>query len=494
MLGVAAISFVAHVAVGGNYGYFRDELYYLAAGRHPSLGYVDFPALIGWLGWLMDTFTGGNLVAIHVVSALAGAALVVTAGLIARELGGGRFAQILAALATGFALVFMGTASIFSMDVIDELWWALAALVLVRLLRERQPRLWLVFGLVCGLGLLTKLSIPIFGLGVAVGLLLTPRRADLRTRWPWLGGLVAFVFLVPYLIWNAANGWPTVEFWTHYGGIARDSPLGFIANQLLLLNPATAPLWIAGLVWTLRSAAGRPYRVVGWTFLVCALVVYGVGLKSYFLAPAYPMLFAAGAVPWEGLARRHAWPARAYAGLIIVCGVLLAPLAMPILAPRTFIADYGWISGAGGVNPGQDSTGRFPQYLGDRFGWDTMTATVARVVAALPAAERRSACILTINYGEAGALQQLGAADGLPPVISGHNSYWIWGPGSCTGQVLVTVGYARSDLARSYASVTRAATITCRYCQPEEDGVPVYVARHPLVSAASGWASVKHYN
>ena len=218
-----------------------------------------------------------------------------------------------------------------------------------------------------------------------------------------------------------------------------------------------------------------------------------VGFKSYFLAPAYPMLFAAGAIVWEGLARRHRWVGRAYAATIVIIGLFLAPLAMPILAPATFVADYGWISGAGGVNPGENSQGRFPQYLGDRFGWDTMTATVAAAVATLPADERAQACILTLNYGEAGALQQLGGPYRLPPVISGHNTYWIWGPGACSGKVLVTVGWAQADLAKSYASITLAATITCRYCEPEENDIPVYVVRDPTVSAPAAWPSVRHF-
>jgi hypothetical protein len=500
LLMIALASFVVHMLVSGNYGYFRDELYYMAAGRHLAFGYVEYPSMIALLAALMNVIAGDALVAIHLIPALAGAALIVITGLMARELGGGRYAQWLAALGTTFALVFMGTASIFSMDVLDELWWAAGAYVLIRLIKEERPRLWLVFGLVCGLGLLTKLTILAFGLGIVVGVLLTPRRADFRTRWPWLGGLIACAFLAPYIVWNAANNWATWEFWHHYGGISDGSPLSFLANQLFLLNPFTIPLWVAGLVFFLRRPQGKPYRALGWMFVTLFLLFLAISFKSYFLAPAYPPLFAGGAIVFEQAAQRRRWVKPVYVPILILSGLLLASLAMPVLPPSAFIAGYGWLSGAGGVDPGQNSQGRFPQYLGDRFGWDTMTATVARVYDALPVDQRAQACILTTNYGEAGALQFLGTKDHLPPVISGHNNYFLWGQGSCTGNVLIVVDETQNDsldahnLGQSYASVRLAATNDCQYCQPEEFQASIFVCTQPLGSLQGKWQALKHYN
>ncbi len=261
---LALVNFAVHLVGANNYGYFRDELYYLADGRHLAFGYVDQPPLIGWLAALMDLLTHDNLVALHVVSALAAACLTVVVGLIARELGGGRFAQLLAALASVVAIVFMATGSLFSMDVLDELWWALGAYVLVRLIRRQEPRLWLVFGLIAGVGLLTKLTMLFFGFGVVAGFLLTPLRAQFRTRWPWLGGAIAFVFLLPYILWNATNGWPTPEFWRHYGGLSGGGPLGFFGNQVLIIKSIHSICRSSSPDCSFTSAVPRASRFARW--------------------------------------------------------------------------------------------------------------------------------------------------------------------------------------------------------------------------------------
>ena len=493
---IALVSVVAHLLVAGNYGYFRDELYYLMDGRHLAFGYVDQPALIGWLAALMNVLTGDNLIALHVVSALANGALIVVTGLMARELGGGRFAQALAALGSAVMLVFMATGSIFSMDILDALIWATGAYVLIRLLKEQRPRLWLVFGLVAGVGLLNKLTILFFGLAVVLGFLLTPERRLLRSRWLWLGGLIAAAFLLPYAIWNAVNGFPTWEFWHHYGGLSGGGPIGFLGNQLFAINPFTVPLVICGLWFSFRTAAGKPYRALGWTYVLLYLILTLINAKSYFLAPAYPILFAGGAVVIEraALKPKRVWLGAAYAGVLALSGLVFAPTTMPVLPPATFVADYGWLTGAGNGAAGQGNAGAFPQYLGDRFGWDTMTATVARVYDGLPAPERAQACILTANYGEASAITFFGPQYHLPPAISGHNNFYLWGPGSCSGKVVITVNFARSDLEKSYGSVVPAATITCDYCQAEENDVPVYVATQLKVRISDAWPTIKHYN
>lgn len=490
-------NFVGHMLVANNYGYFRDELYYLAAGRHLAFGYVDFPPLIAFLAALMDLLTRDNLLGIHVISALAAACLTVVSGLMARELGGGRFAQVLAALASTFTVVFMATGSIFSMDVLDTLWWSLGAYVLIRLLRRNQPRLWLVFGLVAGIGLLTKLTILFFGFGVVVGLLLTPQRAHFRTKWPWLGGAIAALFALPYALWNLVNGLPTVEFWGHYGGLTGGGPISFFATQLFTINPFMIPMVIAGLVFYFRTPEGKLFRALGWTYVVLYVVLTLINAKAYFLAPAYPILYAGGAQVFErALAARPRWRwvGPAYASVMIVSGLLLAPLAMPVLPPAAFASHYGFLTGSGNAGAGQSNAGTFPQYLGDRFGWDTMTATVAKVYDGLPPTEQAQTCIFTTNYGEASALSLLGGRYHLPPVISGHNNYFLWGPGSCSGKVVITVGQTLADNQQSFGSVVQAATITCAYCMANENDVPVYICTQPKGDVRTIWPRVKHFN
>lgn len=493
---LAAVKLAAHLAVAGNYGYFRDELYYIAAGRHLAFGYVEFPPLIALLAALVRVTVGESLVALHVVPALAGTALVVVTGLIARALGGGAFAQGLAALGALVATVMLAMGSLFSMDPFDQLWWALAAYVLVRLIKEERPRLWLLFGLVAGIGLATKVTIAAFGFAVAVGLLLTPARRLLFTRWLWLGGLVAFAFALPYIIWNAVNGWPTIEFWGNYGGkLTESSPVGFLLEQVLTMNPVTLPLWLAGLAFFLRAPQGRPYRALGLAFLILLVLFALTGAKPYFLAPAYPMLLAGGAVAIEQATRRGAVRSIrvAYPALLLLSGVLTAPIALPILAPDTWVRYYGFVTGATAQEQVHEG-GALPQWLGDRFGWEAMVETVAGVYQGLPVEERARACIFTANYGEAGAIDFFGPAHGLPRAISGHNTYYLWGPGDCTGEVVISVGYTPAELDAIFDDVTQAATVTCEVCMPEEANVPILVARGLRQPMDQIWPQAKHFN
>jgi 4-amino-4-deoxy-L-arabinose transferase-like glycosyltransferase len=480
---LAGVSFVAHMLVAGNYGYFRDELYYIADGRHLQAGYVDQPLLMGWLAALMRIITGDGLVAIHVIPALACALIVVLTGLMARELGGGRVAQLVAGVAALFSLDFMATGSLFSMDVLDQLWWALTALVLVRLLRCDTPRLWRLVGLVVAIALLTKLTVLFFCLALALALLVTPERRYLLTPWPWLAAGIAFLGLLPYLIWNALNGWPTWQFYHHYGGVGTTGPLAFLAAQLGQINPIAVPLAAAGLVFYFRKA-GERYRLLGWAFVFVSLLLIVLRTKPYFLAPAYPTLLAAGAVAFEQLRLRPwlLWLRPAYVAVLALVGVLLAPAVMPILSPATAVRVYGPLN----------------QVLADRLGWDSLTHTVEQVYAALPPAQRAQACVLAGNYGEAGALQQLARPGSLPPVISGHNNYYLWGPGTCTGQVLIVVGYSSSDIQSVrdlYAHITLAATERCQYCVTYEQNLPIYVLSGPTSPIfPQRWPSVKSYS
>lgn len=482
LVALAGVSFVAHMLVADNYGYFRDELYYVADGRHLQAGYVDQPLLMGWLAALVRVTVGDGLVAIHVVPALACALLVVVTGLMARELGGGGVAQLVAGAAALFAVDFMATGSIFSMDVLDQLWWALASLIVAKLLRRDAPRMWLLVGLVAAIALLTKLTVLFFGLGPALALLVTPERRHLGTPWPWLAATIAALGLAPYLVWNAANGWPTWEFYRHYRGVGM-SPLDFWAAQLGQMNPIAAPLAGAGLVSYFRATGAR-FRLLGWAFVFVSLVLTLLGTKPHFLAPAYPILFAAGAVVYERWAPRPrlAWLRPAYVAALALAGALLAPAVMPILPPATTVRVYGPLT----------------QPLADRLGWDSLARTVEQVAAALPPAQRAQACVLASNYGEAGALQLLGRPGRMPHVISGHNNYYLWGPGACTGGVLIVVGYSASDVQAAsarYDHVALAAVARCPYCVAYERDLPIYVLSDPTGPIFPRlWPSLKHYD
>ena len=495
---IAGVSFLAHVLVGNNYGYFRDELYFMAMSHHPAFGYVDVPPLVAWITLIPRFLTGNALWAIHVISALVCAGTILLTGLMARLFGGNGWVQGLAALGSATALVLMGNGSIYAYDVFDVFWWALAATILIALLRDERPRLWLVFGAVAGLGLLTKETILFWGFALVVGLLLTPQRRLLFTRWTLFGGLIAFALVSPFLLWNAVNGWASVQYWASYSsnhGVAG-SPLAFLVNQILIMNPLSLPLWVAGL-WYVFSKRGARYRVFGWAYLILFVLFILLQGKSYFLAPAYPPLFASGAMlfgAWR--VRWRTWGPRwvaAYAGLLILSAVLLAPAVMPVLPPATYARIYGPSGSSGAQQESGDAYG-LPQALADRFGWEQQVALIAQVYHSLPPNEQRVACIFTENYGEAGALVQFGERYHLPPAISGHNAFYLWGPEGCTGQVLITINIDPQDAARGYGSVTLAARTSCNACVDFENNAPILILRQPKEPITVLWSQARHYD
>jgi len=486
---VAFISFLVHVLVGDNYGYFRDELYVLAMSQHPAFGYVDVPPLVPWITLIPRLLTGNALWAIHVISALVCAGTIILTGLMTRLLGGTRWVQGLAALASATALVLMAFGSIYAYDVFDEFWWTLCATILIVLLRDDQPRRWLVFGLVAGLGLLTKETILFWGFALVVGLGLSPQRRLLFTRWTLFGGLIAFALFLPFLLWNAANGWASFQYWANYAHYhsAGGSPLDFLINQIVGMNPLSVLLWGAGL-WYFFSARGARYRVFGWAYLILFVLFMAIQGKSYFLAPAYPPLFAGGAMlvgTWRVRWRR--WVA-AYPVVLVLIGVLLAPVAMPVLP----LAVYGQIYGKSGQEAG--NIYGLSQALVDRFGWEEQVALIAQVYHSLPMDEQRVACIFTENYGEASALVQFGGRYHLPPPISGHNAFSIWGPQGCTGQVIITINIAPQDAAQAFRSVTLATRTSCDECVAYENHAPILILRQPKVPFAILWAHGKYYD
>jgi Dolichyl-phosphate-mannose-protein mannosyltransferase len=493
---LALFKLLLHLFTNGNYGYFRDELYYMAAGERLDFGYVDFPPFVALVTAFTRLVLGDSPVALRLFPALAGALVVVLAGLMARELGGGRFAQGLAALATLVAPSFLVMGTFISMDAFDQLFWVSASYVLILILRRDRPKLWLLFGLIAGLGVLTKVTMLYFGFAVFVALLLTSSRRHLLTPWPWLGGAIAALFLLPYVLWQITHGWPTLEFWADYGEkVDPASPIEFLVEQVLTMQPLTLPLWLAGLYYYLFSREGRTFRPLGLIYILLFALFAIQNAKFYFLAPAYPMLFAAGALTLERFVERRNWNRlkSVYAAVLLVGGIALAPMVVPILPVET-LAKITGAGGDAGIKQERREEGQLPQHFGDRFGWENMAATVAGVYDSLPSEDRSRACVFTANYGEAGAMDFFGERHGLPRAISGHNSYYVWGAGNCTGEVVISVGVPRGDLEAIFGEVEQEATIRCEHCMPDEDNLPVYVSRDPSAPLQELWPRVKHYD
>ena len=484
------------VTASDTYGIFRDELYYVANGRHLGLGYVDHPPLIGWISALATALFGESLLALRILPALAAGATVFLVCRIASTMGGGRWAQILAGVITALAPVYVALFGFLSMNAFDTMIWAGAVLIFAHLLRSEDLRWWIPFGLVAGLGLENKLSLLFLGFGLIVGLVLTRDWRHFGSRWMWLGGTISLLIFLPYLLWQIAHDWATLEFMARASKFKNLplSPGEFIGVQILNMNPVVVPLVVAGLVFYFTSR-GKRFRSLGWAGLaILALMVY-LRAKPYYYAPVFPVYFAAGGIAVESLGSRRffGWLRPAYVVLIVLSGLLLAPLAKPVLPVETFVR----YQAALGMAPGTDErkeVGRLPQFFADRLGWPELVETVAEVFHALPEDEQRQACIFGQNYGQAGAIDFFGPRFDLPPAISGHNSYWIWGHHDCNGQVVIIIGGDLDDHERTFASVEKAAMYTCNDCMPYEDDKPIWVARDAQLTIEEIWPQVRHFD
>lgn len=478
------------------YGYFRDELYYLICARHLAWGYVDQPPLSIAVLALTTHLVGSSLLAIRIVPALFGAACVGLTGWITRSMGGGRYAQALAMTAVIAAPVHLAIAQYFSMNAIELLLWPLAAVALSRALARGETRDWLGFGFALGLGLLNKISMLWFVFGAGVGLLLTRERRVLAGPGPWLALALAFALQMPHAFWQASHGWPMLEFMRNAAGgkMLAVSVAEFVRSQVLLMNPLAAPLWITGLIVLLRARRDPADRVQGVLFATVSAILIAAGKsRASYLSPAYPVLFAGGAVAFE-----RAWVSGwrlllrpAAIGMVALGGLALMPLALPMLPERAFV-DYLERLGLRAGGEEHHRYGALPQQYADMHGWRAMADTVGSVVATLSAEDRGHAVIYAQNYGEASAVNFF--RPDLPPCISGHNSYWLWGPGPPGTTLVVILGGRSVDHHRSFVRVDSVAMFHAPWVMPYEDSLGVFVCREPRAAIPELWRRAKSYN
>jgi hypothetical protein len=498
---VAGVALLAQVVPGllGGYGYFIDELYYLACARRLAWGYVDHPPFSIFLLRGETALLGTSIPAIRVLPALAGAALALLTGSLARQLGGGGFAQGLAALATLAPPVFLIFFGFYSMNAFEPVLWTLVVLALVGLVDGGDPRRWLWLGLVAGVGLLNKHTMVLLGLAVLAGLLLTPERRLLATRWLWLAGVLAFAILLPNLVWQAQHGWPSLEFYRNADLVKNipTPPVTGLLNQVLFMNPVTLPLWLAGLVTIFALRELRRYRFLGGAYLILlALVLASRVSRADRIAAIYPVLFAAGAVAVERAAARPGWRwLRGTALALVAAGAIaFAPVGLPVLAPDALARYVALLGVVPRIEKGEAKRADLPQWFADRFGWPELVDQVTRVAEGLPAAERARAVVLVPSYGQAGALELLGR--GLPPVLSGHNTYFLWGLEQVPRLdplVAITLGARPATLEAVFAEMQAVGEYRCAYCPRWRDRLAIHVARGARVPLAEAWPRLKHF-
>jgi len=501
-LSIATIRFAVAVAstLLAPVGYTADELYYMACADHMAWGYVDHPPLSIVVLAVLRYALGDSLLALRVVPALFEALAVLVTALLAREFGGGRYAQVTAALAMAAMPMALAIGLPFSMNPIEHLLWPLAALTLARLQNGADARWWLALGLLLGVALENKLSTLWLGAGLAVGLVVSPARMWLRTRWPWLAGAIAIASLAPYVAWQVANDWPTLEFIRNNAAgregidaaVVMRSPWAFVLSQLVVIGPLAAPLWLLGLFHLLRAPALRDHRVLGWTFVVAfALVALSGRASIYYLVGAFPIVIAAGGVAFEQLAKNRS--RRLFAAVcaaLLVQGLIFLPFLVPVVDAERYLT---LAQGARRfVGADAQAASLPPSYLW-MLGWPELTEAVAGVAGTLSEPERRRAGVLATTFGEAGALVHFGRKAGLPPVIGTHNNFWLWGTRGLDGSVLIVVADHDSPLLQRFASCRRAAQVDCPRCESGLRRRGIFLCRRPLRSLPALWPSLKGY-
>src|SRR5438034_740505 len=493
----SAIALLVHLLTNGRYGYFRDELYYIACARHLDFGYVDQPPLSILLLRLSQILLGDSLFAIRLLPALAGAATVALTGAIARELGGCGWAIALACAGSLCALFNLAVGNFFSMNAFEPLFWMGCIYLFVRIINGGAPTLWLWFGALLGLSLENKHSTAFFAIGIFVALLFTPERRHFARKWIWFGGLVAFAIALPNVLWQAWHHWPTYELLNNISHSNKNvalSPMQFIAQQIFFMNPGTLPLWLAGLLWLLGSRDGRRYRAIGIIYLITLaefIILHG---KSYYLAPAYPMLFAAGGVAVERIFASHLkWLKPALLSAMLVTGALFAPLVVPILPPDKLVAYMRAIH----LQPPRTETSHtaaLPPAFSDQFGWEQMVGSVAHVYHHLRPGDEKRAAIFCQHYGEAGAIDFLGPTLGLPSPISGHQNYFLWGPRDWNGEVVLVLDTDDEDERKLFASVQDLGQIVSSpWAMPFERRTHIFLCRDLKTSVQEFWPRVKKW-
>jgi hypothetical protein len=485
-----------HLLTAARYGIFRDEMYYVACSERLAWGYVDHPPMNVFIAWFARHVFGDSALGLRLLPAIAGAALVWMAGNLAREMGGGRFAQALAALAVIPVPVYLILQHWLTMNAFEPLLWMGCLWCVVRAINRGEPRYWFWFGSLAGIGLETKYSIAFLVLGVLVGAVVGPERRFLKSRWLWLGMLVAASMALPNFLWQLRHDFPFLQLLHNIRMENRDivrGPLSFLADQAAIMDPILLPLWIGGLLWLFFGREGRRYRLLGWTYVVVVTTFIVLKGKNYYVTPIYPILFAAGAVGFERITTRSfAWSRAAYVAAIVAVGALLTPISCPILSPESYLR----YQAALGIEPSaaeRQNNGPLPQYFADEFGWEEMVQQVARVYDSLSPEERARTAIFCNSWGEAAAIDFYRPRYGLPRAIGNHNNYWYWGPQKYTGDIVIVLGSDGRGDREHFRSVEAAGRVEHPYSRRDEH-FTIWLCRGLNQNLQDLWPKMKKFD
>ncbi|HSP89213.1 MAG TPA: glycosyltransferase family 39 protein, partial [Ignavibacteriaceae bacterium] len=484
------------IIFSGNYGFFRDEYYYIEISKHLDWGYVDMQPLSALILALSRFLFGDSIFGIKIFSYIAGSAIVFISGLIAKELNGSKFAQIFTAFIVIFSGTVLGVSSYFSMNSFDILLSTLMFYFLIRLINTNNPKLWLIIGLLFGLGLQNKLTFLFLGFGLAVGIVLTKNRRYLKSKELWIGAVTAIIIFLPNIIWQFANNFPTLEFMSNASAY-KNKPMGileFTLNSLLELNPGYSLFILTGIYFLFFNKEGRIFSIIGWIIFSMFLVFVFKNGKPYYMGVLFPVILAAGVIGADLLITKYLRPFVRTVLVIFVLPSVVAviPFSIPVLDVETFIG----FSKTLGIKPesGERSElGLLPQFYADRFGWEEMVQKVASAYNKLSDEEKKEALIYGQNYGEAGAVNFYRDKYNLPRAISAHNNYWIWGyPEDFKGNVLIIIGSNYQDNKEFFEEVKLAETHSNKYGMLFEN-VDIFICKKPKMPLDKIWRRIKFF-
>ena len=496
MLYLAGAKLLFHLLTANRYGIFRDEMYYLACGEHLDWGYVDHPPLIALVAWIARYLFGDSLIGVRFFPALAGAVTVWFTGKVTREIGGGAFAQVLAALAVIAVPIYLIMHHWLTVNAFEPLLWMACIWCIVRAINQNNPRYWIWVGVLVGITMEDKYTIAFFGFAIFIALALTRERRFLATKEFWTGIAIALLIFLPNLIWLVRHDWPFLELMHNVRQSHRDivrGPLEFVVDQVKIMNPVLFPLWLGGLIWLFFGREGIRFRVLGIVYIVLLAMMIALRGKNYYLSAIYPALFAAGAVAFEQItSARWKWNRAVYPVLIVGSTFVLAPTVSPILSPENFIAYQKKL----GIEPPKaenQRTGPLPQYFADEFGWRQMAEETARVYKSLPPEEQARTAIFANNFGEAGAIDFFGPRLGLPKAICNHQSYWLWGPRDYDGAIVIVLGSNGFGDREHFQSVEPVGHVDHPYSRRDEH-FDILLCRGFTGDLREAWKKIKKYD
>ena len=494
----ALATFVLHLAANPHYGFFRDELYFIICGFHPALGYVDQPPVVPLLA-AGSQLLGHSLLLLRAVPAAFAAGGAYATCRLAREFGGGTFAAVVATLAFLAAGVLESFGMKAGPDMVGLWLWPLAALYVVRIVNGADPRFWLTAGACIGIAIESKYSVIFFALAVVAGLALTPERNVLRSRCFLAGIAVALALALPNFLWQALHGFPMWELLRNgqNGKNVVAGPGLFLFQQLLLTNIFASPVWIVGLIWLFVNPRAR---FLGYAYVLLIAMMIALHAKHYYPADIYPILMAAGGVAVESLTRRAVVLRPLIIAAIVAAALFFLPFSLPVLSEPAMLDYSAFVSRTLHVNRTVMATERFrsaplPEDWADMHGWPELAAEVARIYAGLPPAQRTQAAIVASNYGEAAAIDFFGKQYGLPPALSGHNNYWLWGTHGFSGNVVIDVNgdCGQNDFPWLFHSARLVERFDAPWVISYEQNIPISLCSGITTPLSELWPKLRHY-